>query len=79
MTPKDKSRICFLSELIEQQSKEIKMLTENGDQVKEYFAIDLSTNEVFLKDIDFKKIEHEAQKSGREHIAIASLKSVLKK
>lgn len=79
MTPKDKNRVAFLSEVIEQNAKEIKLITENGDIIKEYFAIDLTTSEVFLKDVDFKKIEAEAQKSGREHIAIASLKSILKK
>lgn len=79
MNPKDKNRISFLAEVVEQNAKEIRMLTENGDMVKEYFAIDLDTNELFARDVEFKKLELTCQKSERKHIAITMLKSVLEK
>lgn len=79
MNLKEKHEDFILSKAISQNATQLISILENGDQVKEYFAIDLTTKEMFAKDIDFKKIELECQKSERKHIAITMLKSVLTK
>ena len=79
MNPKDKHEASMLAKAINQNSNQLISLLENGDMVKQYYGIDLETNQVFVEDIDFKRIEQFCQKSNRSKIAIVMLKSVLEK
>ena len=79
MNRNDTNRINILGKLIQGATNEIISLSENGDSMNTYYAINIENRTVFDEDTDFKKLEERCQKSNLSSIAICNLKSMLKK